>query len=40
MDQPNSQTQFFVRLFNPEFDIPGLVTLRTEIEAVDQVGTC
>jgi ribosomal protein S18 acetylase RimI-like enzyme len=39
MDQPNSQTQFFVRLFNPEFDIPGLVTLRTEIEAVDQVGT-
>jgi ribosomal protein S18 acetylase RimI-like enzyme len=30
---------FRIRSFDPEKDIPGLVTLRTEIEAVDQVGT-
>jgi GNAT superfamily N-acetyltransferase len=39
MNQPDSQLKLCVRLFNPEFDIPSLVTLRTEIEAVDQVGT-
>jgi GNAT superfamily N-acetyltransferase len=30
---------FLIRTFNPEEDIPRLVTLRTDIEAVDQVGT-
>jgi GNAT superfamily N-acetyltransferase len=39
MNQSVSQSLFRVRLFDPEFDIPGLVTLKTEIEAVDQAGT-
>lgn len=39
MKQPVSQPQFSIRLFDPEADIPGLVALRAEIEAVDRVGT-
>jgi len=39
MNQSSLYPQFRIRLFNPERDIPGLVILRTEIEAVDQVGT-
>lgn len=39
MNQSIWQPLYNIRPFNPELDILGLVTLRAEIETVDQVGT-
>ena len=39
MKQSDLHPQIHIRPFNPQLDIPGLVSLKTEIEAIDQVGT-